>query len=175
MKFKTILSLVVLLTSATFCEKTMNTYSNQKLNPITVVGIARTFNLNDPNAKEKIGQFWQYFFANQILTQIPHQTKPGTIYSVYTDYDAQGNYSVILGAPVTQVVDIPTGMVSKAIPAAHYAVFGAKGPFASSLAQTWANVWQTKLNRAFTADFEVYDEKSTNDEKSIVNIYVALK
>ena len=61
------------------------------------------------------------------------------------------------------------------MPAANYAVFSAKGPFAPSVAQTWATIWQTKLDRAFTYDFEVYNAQSTNDAKSIVTIYIALK
>jgi predicted transcriptional regulator YdeE len=153
----------------------MNTYLNQELPSITIIGVSQTFYLNDPDAKQAIGEFWGHFFVSQTLAKIPHKIDEHTMYGIYTDYNASGSYSLIIGAPVTSTKEIPAGMVSKAIPAAHYAVFSAKGSFNPSLAQTWATIWQTKLDRAFTSDFEVYDEKSTNNDQSIVNIYIAVK
>ena len=32
-----------------------------------------------------------------------------------------------------------------------------------------------EIERTFTGDFELYDSQSTNDENSIVKIYVAIK
>jgi predicted transcriptional regulator YdeE len=97
------------------------------------------------------------------------------MYGIYTDYDAHGNYSLIIGAPVSNAQEIPEGMINCTIPSANYAVFSAQGPFAPTIANTWATVWQTNLDRAFTYDFEVYDAHSTNNDKSIVNIYIAVK
>ena len=64
----------------------------------------------------------------------------------------------------------------KKLPASKYAVFTASGPFSTSIGQTWMEIWQNKeIERTFTGDFELYDSKSTDDENSIVKIYVAIK
>lgn len=153
----------------------MNTHQNHELPAITIIGVARTFYLHSATVQNEIGQFLHYFFANQILNKIPNKIDDYTMHGIYTDYDTQGNYSLIIGAPANNTQDIPEGMISSTIPAANYAVFAAKGPFAPSVANAWVTIWKTTLNRTFTYDFEVYDANSTNDEKSTVNIYIAVK
>lgn len=127
-----------------------------------------------------IDKTWQYLQDNNIFAQIPHSTKPYTILSLYTDYDpgfrvAEDNYSVIIGAQITDVTSLVPDLVVKRIPAQTYAVFTAQGPFDQAIPAAWNAVWNSDLNRAFTSDFEWYDTHSTNDEKSIVKIYIALK
>ncbi len=152
----------------------MNTYLNQELPTINIIGVSQTFYLNDPNAKQAIGEFWGHFFVSQALAKIPNKIDEQTMYGIYCDYNPSGSYTLVIGAPVTSTKEVPAEMISRTIPAANYAVFSAKGPFNPSVAQTWHEIWQTKLDRAFTYDFEVYNKNSTNDDQSIVNIYIAL-
>jgi predicted transcriptional regulator YdeE len=39
----------------------------------------------------------------------------------------------------------------------------------------WTKIWNSDLERAFTADFEVYGEKSLNPENAEVDIFIAVK
>lgn len=39
----------------------------------------------------------------------------------------------------------------------------------------WVKIWNSELERTFTADFEVYDERSQNPENAEVDIFVAVK
>ena len=115
------------------------------------------------------------------VQKIPYKLYPDVVLNVYTNYTPDfsltaGYYSLIQGSPVSKVTKVPHGMVVKEIPAAKYAVFTAKGPFATAVYKVWMEIWQNKeIQRTFTSDFEWYDAKSTNDENSIVKIYIAIK
>ncbi len=129
-----------------------------------------------------IPAFWQQQRSENIVQTIPNKMYPDVVLGLYTNYSsdfslASGYYSLIIGCPVTDVSAVPQGMVVKEIPAAKYAVFTAEGPFYPSIGKTWLEeVWQNKdLERTFTNDFEWYDSQSTDDENSIVKIYIAIK
>jgi len=125
--------------------------------------------------------FWQQQKDENMLHKIPHKIDSHVILGLYTNYTpdfslTSGHYSLIIGTPVTFVGIIPKDMVSKEIPAGKYAVFTAKGPFKSSIAKTWSEIWSTEgLERTFTSDFEWYDSASTDDKNSIVKIYKSIK
>lgn len=128
-----------------------------------------------------IPEFWQQQLSEGRIEAIANKTYPDVILGLYTNYSSDfsltsGYYSLIIGCPVTEVNTIPEGMIVKEIPAAQYAVFTAKGPFDQSIGKTWLEeIWQNKdLNRTFTNDFEWYDLQSTDDENSIVKIYIAI-
>ena len=124
---------------------------------------------------------WKQQQQENTIAKIPNKINPDVVLGVNTNYTSDfsltsGHYSLIVGCPVSKVATIPTGMVVKKIPAAKYAVFTAHGPFASAIGKTWMDIWQDKsLERTFTSDFEWYDSKSTNDDKSVVKIYIAIK
>ncbi len=125
--------------------------------------------------------FWKEQQKANLFANIPNKTKPDVILGLYTNYSSDfslttGHYSLVLCCPVNKSDVIPAGMVIKEIPAAKYAVFTAHGPFATAIGKTWMDIWQeTNLERTFTNDFEWYDAKSTNDAKSVVKIFVAIK
>lgn len=129
-----------------------------------------------------IPAFWQQQRNENIIDKIPNKVYPDVILGLYTNYTPDfslttGHYSLIIGSPVSHVNTLLEGMVAKEVPAAKYAVFTAKGPFYPSIGKTWVEeIWQNKeIQRTFTNDFEWYDSKSTNDENSIVKIYIAIK
>ena len=128
-----------------------------------------------------IPAFWQQQYQKNTFANIPNKVNPEVILGIYTNYTpdfslASGQYSLIIGSPVSEVSMIPQDMVIKKIPSSKYAVFTAQGPFASAIGKTWIDIWQNKnLERTFTNDFEWYDSKSTNDEQSVVKIFIAIK
>ncbi len=128
-----------------------------------------------------IPAFWQQQRSENILHNIPHKVDADVILGLYTNYTSDfsrtsGHFSLIIGAPVTYIGIIPKNMVGKEIPAEKYAAFTAKGPYDQSIANTWQEIWSTEgIERTFTNDFERYDSASTNDENSIVKIYISIK
>lgn len=129
-----------------------------------------------------IPAFWQQQRIENSIEKISNKNYPDVTVGLYTNYSSDfsltsGYYSLIIGSPVSNVDPVPKGMVIKEIPAGKYAVFTAKGPFHPAIAKVWLNeIWQNKeIERTFTNDLEWYDSKSTDDENSIVKIYIAIK
>jgi predicted transcriptional regulator YdeE len=94
-------------------------YQTTTLAPFYLVGISvRTTNEGGQSEKD-IGQFWERFFKENILAQIPGKTG-NDIYCVYTDYerDASGPYTTLLGCTVFTQQTVPKGFTSKLIPGA---------------------------------------------------------
>jgi AraC family transcriptional regulator len=129
----------------------------------------------------EIPAFWEQKRRERIWEKIPNQEYPSTIFGLYTNYShdfslTTGHYSLIIGCPVMTEEIIPSGMIAVEIPETHYAVFTAQGPFEKAVPQTWAEIWKnTDLKRTFKHDFEWYNALSTDDENSIVNIYVSIE
>jgi predicted transcriptional regulator YdeE len=149
----------------------------------TVVGIStRTTNAQEMSGKGVIGQQWARFMKEGLLSKIPNKVD-SNILAVYTDYesDANGAYTVLLGAKVSSADDVPAWMVAKKIPAARYAVFtSAKGSVAKVVPETWSHIWALPKsapggNRAYQADFEVYDRRAADSQNARVDVYVGIK
>lgn len=133
------------------------------------------------NSYHETPAFWKQQYESDAFSKIPNKAFSDVVVGVYTNYSpdfspTNGHYSFIAGCPVKSVDVIPVGMVIKQIPAGKYAVFTAKGPFASAVGKAWGEIWQNKdIKRKFTTDFEWYDSASTNDANSIVKIYIAIE
>ncbi len=142
-----------------------------------VTGITvRTNNTSGAAAKD-IPALWQRFFEEQISDRIPHKLD-GALYCVYTDYegDYTGDYTTLLGCRTGSLADIPEGMTGLKIAAGCYTCFEAKGKMADNFVfRKWEAIWQSDLARAYTTDFEVYDQRSQDPENALVPIYIALK
>ncbi len=143
----------------------------------TVIGIAvRTTNENGQSAKD-IGALWNKFMSEGILDKIPNKMD-NTIYSVYTEYEGDHTqpYTTILGCKVENTDIIPNGMVTKTIQGGNYAKFISKGDLTKgSVYEEWSKIWNTDLDRLYTADFEIYGEKAQNPIDAEVEILVAIK
>ena len=150
-----------------------------------VVGIsASTNNAKEAGSNAIIGKLWQQFLSQSLLNRIPDKVDQSII-AVYTDYasNANGEYTLILGAKVQPVPNpvVPEGMVVKTVPAARYAVFTSeRGPAAKVVPEAWKQIWayfQSPANgqRAYRADFEVYDPRAGNPDNAQVEIYIGLK
>ena len=142
-----------------------------------IIGIAvRTTNENQQAATD-IGKLWQRFMSEGIAANIPNKISD-SIYCIYTDYekDYTKPYTAILGCAVSGLTDIPEGMTGKTIPAGHYQQFTAEGNiFQGAVADAWVKIWNTDIDRAYTADFEVYDERAQDPENAIVTIFIAVQ
>ncbi len=106
------------------------------------------------------------------MHHIPNQQTKET-FAFYSNYesDETGTYKYTIGMPVSSLEDVPANMTTLTIPAATYAVFTTrKGPVAEVVCEAWDYIWKwSKENkRAFTIDFELYDEKSNRSKQRTI-------
>lgn len=143
-----------------------------------IIGIsARTKNeFGKPNLE--IMSLWNTFMSENVMEKIPNKLNHD-IYSIYTDYqtDFKGEYTVILGLAVESLDEIPNGMIGRQFDEENFKIFEAKGSMPEAVIQTWVDIWKndSTLNRKYSYDYEVYNEKSRNGDDSIVNIHIAIK
>lgn len=145
-----------------------------------IVGIkTATSKANESHADTaKIPALWQTFFSEDIEQQIPQALEHGTIFGVYTGYDAdhRGNYHVIVGHEVVTMDNIPDNLEIIDIPAGRYLVFSQRGEVPAIIYSMWEYIWNYFSNegqhqRLFSTDFELYHK----DDTSRVDIYIAIK
>lgn len=150
---------------------------NQQIKNFHVIGIAvRTTNENGQSVQD-IPALWNRFMTEGIIDQIPNKIN-NTLYCIYTEYEKDHTkpYTTILGCKVSNLDQIPSGLVGKTIEEQTYIKRIAKGNLMQGIVyEEWTKIWNADLNRAFTADFEVYDERTQNSEKAEVDIFISVK
>lgn len=151
--------------------------NNFKVDPFKVIGISvRTTNENGQAAKD-ISMLWQKLMNENVLGNIPNKIDD-VIYSIYTDYekDFTKPYTTLLGCRVSSLDIVPEGMVGYSFDGGVYKKFTAKGDLSKgAVINEWNKIWTMDLNRAYTADFEIYGEKSQDIRNAEVDILIALK
>lgn len=147
------------------------------MEPFKVIGIAvRTTNENNQAAKD-IPLLWEKLMKEDILNAIPGKID-NTLYAIYTDYEKDHTkpYTTILGCKVENLDHIPEGMVGKSFEGGNYVKFTAKGNLAEDLViNEWIKIWNMELGRIYTADFEMYGEKTQNPADAEVDILIAVE
>ena len=150
--------------------------NNTNIPQFNVIGIAvRTTNENGQSVKD-LGSLWGKFMTENIADKIPNKADP-SLYCIYTDYekDFTKPYTALIGCKVENLNEIPEGLTGKSIPSSEYAKFTAKGKdMQKMVGDAWYTIWNTDLARKYTADFEVYSEKSYQPEEAEVDIYVSV-
>ena len=157
----------------------------QRLPEIKLVGItARTSNTRERNPDtSKMGATMQKFFMNGMQAQIAERKTPGSVFAVYTNYesDEQGEYTYFLGEEVNDFENISKGFETLTIPVQTYVKFTSNpGQMPAVVIDMWQNIW--KMNepslggqRAYMADFEIYDERSQDPQRAVLDIYIGIK
>ena len=146
-----------------------------EVKPFNFIGIAvRTTNENGKAAAD-IAHLWQRFFSENTMSKIPNKLDH-ELYMVYTDYekDFSKPYTAMLGCKVSEIMIIPSGMEAKKIKGGSYIRFNPKGRLADIVVNEWINIWNSGMDRAYSADFEVYGSKTRDPENAEVEIYVAV-
>ena len=150
--------------------------TTKTLDAFHVIGVfVRTTNVNNKALKD-IGELFGNFVSENISEKIPSKISDD-IYCVYTDYesDFNGPYTTVIGCKVSSLTDIPTGLTGITIPESKYQVYKSTGKLSVSLAKTWEGIWNTDLNRRYSADFDIYGEKAKDFENAEVETYVAIQ
>ena len=152
---------------------------------IKLVGLsARTNNKAelDPQTAKIRGLIERFWFMN-LAAQIQNRANPGVALSVYTDYetDEHGDYTYFIGEEVSAFEKLPSEMSSLTIPAAQYQKFTtASGSIPEIVIQAWQEIWQMTAvdlggQRAYQADFELYDQRASDLNNASLDIYIGLK
>jgi len=149
---------------------------NKKINSFFVVGISiRTTNENNQSSND-IPLLWNKFMSEGLIQQIPNKID-NTIYCIYTDYESDFTkpYTTIIGCKVSNDENIPVGMIGTQINEGKYSINIAKGNIMQGMVYNeWIKIWNSKISRAYTTDFEVYGEKAQNPEDAEVEIFIAI-
>jgi len=142
-----------------------------------LIGIAiRTTNENGQSATD-IPQLWNKFLSKNIILKIPNKIDD-TIYCVYTDYekDYTKPYTTILGCRVETLNKIPENLIARSFAGGEYAIFKVNGKITDNIIyKEWVKIWNSAIPRAYTADFEIYDEKAQNPNNAEIDIFIAVK
>ncbi|WP_334072361.1 MULTISPECIES: GyrI-like domain-containing protein [Paenibacillus] len=160
---------------------------------IQVAGISvRTTNAEEGGPEGRLPGLWDRYFREGV-EQPDTLQNPHLLYAVYTDYesDASGAYTVILGHELQESAEgggalysverqHENGYRKAAISASGYKVFETRrGPVYQVVAEAWGQIWAYFQNsseqRAYTADYELYDLRNFDPENAVVSIYIALK
>lgn len=148
----------------------------QKIQSFSVIGISvRTTNEKGQAGKD-IPALWNKFIAETIAGKIPNKIE-ASIYCIYTEYEKDHTkpYTTILCCKVKNLNTIPNGMVGKTFDEGNYSKHIAKGNILQGMVfGEWTKIWNTEIDRKYSADFEVYGEKAQNPENAEVDIYVSL-
>jgi predicted transcriptional regulator YdeE len=141
-----------------------------------LVGISvRTTNAGGQSAKD-IGELWGRFMGDKVLQKITNRVNDD-LYCVYTDYetDQNGFYTTVLGCRVKNLDNIPVGLISLIVAPGSYFKYTAKGKLPDCVAQTWQQIWNSSIDRKYTADFDLYSAKAQNPVDAEVDVYVGVK
>lgn len=145
-----------------------------------VIGIkTATSNTLETNLQSaRIPELWQRFFSENIEEQIPNKVDDELLYGVYSDYDKErrGHYSITAGRQVSTTDVVPDGFVATEIPQGDYLVFADEGDMPAVIYTMWQAILEyfsrsTSHVRAFTTDFELYNNENPNK----IEIYIAVK
>lgn len=152
---------------------------------IKLVGLkARTNNKSEMNPQTaKIGELAGRFWGQNIANQIPNRKNPGVTLSVYTEYDSDehGDYTYFIGEEVNSFENIPPEFQKLTIPAARYQKFTTSmGKIPEVVINAWQEIWKMSAddfggNRAYIADFELYDQRAIDPNNMSLDIYIGIE
>lgn len=138
-----------------------------------VAGVSAVTNNYAPDMGAVIGGLWERFYAG-IYAAIPDKTN-GKALGIYTDYtgDEKDDYTVMVACETSSGQVPVDGVTVRRIPAGRYAKFVVKGHMVQAVADFWQLLWTMDLPRAFSCDFEEYQDGSMDNAE--IHIYIGLK
>lgn len=152
---------------------------------IKLVGItARTNNAAEMDpSKAKIGATIQKYRDNGFSEKIENRKNPEITLCVYTNYesDLMGDYTYFIGQEVTFFGQLVDGLEQLEIPAQTYIKFTSElGTMPAVCINMWQEIWKMNSadlggDRAYIADFELYDARAQDDQQIVLDIYIGIR
>jgi predicted transcriptional regulator YdeE len=136
---------------------------------------------SDPSTNRIAATVHKYFSA-PIPLEIAYRKKPHTTYCVYAQYESdwRGDYTFFIGEEVESFIDMPESLKALIIPSQTYIKFTSDpGPMPEVCINLWKKIWQMTTQdlggkRSYIADFEVYDERASDNQSVILDIYIGI-
>ncbi|CAK57064.1 unnamed protein product (macronuclear) [Paramecium tetraurelia] len=119
-----------------------------ELQTFTLVGLMRNIiqkEEQDPKTGQ-IGKAYEEYFDKQVHELIPHRIHPKRTYCMYYDYQNPENqeeirYKMVLGEVVSEVTDLPEGLVAVTVPAHHFCRLDCgPGPIPKVVIDAWQSL-----------------------------------
>lgn len=152
---------------------------------IKLVGLtARTNNKNEMKPEtSKIGELAGRFWGQNMAGLISNRKHPGVTLSVYTKYDSNehGDYTYFIGEEVSSFSNVSAEFEQLTIPPAKYQKFTTlPGKMPEVVINAWQQIWNMSVNdfggeRAYIADFEVYDQRASDPANASLDIFIGIK
>lgn len=148
------------------------------LDKFTVVGISVRTTNQDYRSQADIARLWEAFFLNGIIQSLPDKVS-NDIYCIYTDYESDytGEYTTVIGYRVPDAKNIPTNLslTIKEIPQSKYNKYISEGELPYAVGKTWAHIWQSDIDRRYSADFDVYGEEAKDPKNARITTFLSIK
>ena len=149
------------------------------LEEFKLIGIALGKKTTNENGQAGIdcGNMWQKFEKGDYANKIPDKISD-EVFAVYHAYEGDYTkpYSYFIGCKVKSETEVPEGMDSLLIAAATYQQMTAKGKIPDCIISAWQTIWSSPdINRAYQADFEIYDSRSKDWTNAEVEIFLSVK
>lgn len=134
--------------------------------------------------KGKIFPCIRDYFHGGVAERIPNRKKPGTTFCAYTDYESDhtGWYTYFIGEEVSSFnTPLPEGYHQLTIPKQKYAKFTTgPDPMPDVVVKAWNAIWsmspkQLGGERSYKTDFEIYDERSADHQKIVMDLYIGIR
>lgn len=147
------------------------------LEEIVLMGLSLKTKTTNANGQSNIdcGNLWQEFEKKNYAAKIPGKLS-NEILAVYYQYEGDDTqpFSFFIGCKIKPGTELPEGLDSMVIPKGTYQKITAKGKMPDCVANAWRKIWSSGIPRAYQADFEVYDERSRNWNRAVVDIFLSV-
>jgi predicted transcriptional regulator YdeE len=123
------------------------------------------------------------YFHEGLCEKIPNRARPGVTFCAYTDYESDytGEYTYFVGEAVTSYGDaLTSGFEKLIIPQQNYIKFTTNPePMPDVLVHAWGRIWQMSPEelggkRRYLTDFEIYDERASDHQNCVVDLYIGI-
>lgn len=149
-----------------------------------IMGVtARTNNINEMDHNTaKIAPLVGEYFSKSIANQIPNRVNPGLTIDGFNEYasDEFDDYTYFIWEVVSSKEDVPAGFKVFEIPAGKYVKFTTpEGKMPFVIFEAWQKIWAMTVQdlggkRTYRIDYEVYDERAHNPDKTVVDIVIGV-
>lgn len=138
----------------------------------TAIGLTARVRNDDPSS---IVGLWERFSQSDVLSMLPEGTDE-TVHCIYHGYSGThlDLYKMTIGYVVVDTAMCPAGLEVVRVPPQNVMKFEAIGDQPGALVACWQSIWQTEMNRAFLADFDIYDRDRPDHVTVMVGIDVGL-
>jgi predicted transcriptional regulator YdeE len=152
--------------------------STVNIPPFKLIGLRLPQKTTNKGGQSTIdcGNLWQKFSLANVPEKIVEKLSD-EVYAVYFQYEGDHTkpFSYFIGCKVKIDTNTPEELDSVVVPAGTYSKVAAKGKMPDCVVKAWEKIWKTTKGRAYTFDFEIYDQRSRDWNDAEIDIYISSK